>query len=321
MKVWITGAHGFIGRYLARQLSRDGTPVAGIGHGAWPEIEYANWGIARWINGEISASNLALLSQAAGVPDVVFHLAGGSSVGVAIANPLEDFRRTVDSTAELLDWLRQHAPSARLVAVSSAAVYGNGHRHPIAETAPVQPYSPYGSHKYLMEELCRSYATNFGVNVVLPRLFSVYGAGLKKQLLWDLCCKLSAGRRVELGGTGEELRDWIEVRDVARVLQRLPVLASPDAPVVNVASGTATAVNEITALVGAAWMAMGGTPGEVAFSGKSRPGDPFSLVADTALMQTLGVGDIQPVQQGVAEYVRWFRLQQDGDNGRLLGGI
>lgn len=310
MSVWITGAHGFIGSHLARQLSRTGELVVGIGHGAWPEAESASWGISHWINGEISASNLASLSQSVGLPDTVFHLAGGSSVGIAIANPLEDFRRTVDSTAELLDWLRQHAPNARLVAVSSAAVYGNAHRDPIAETASVQPYSPYGSHKYLMEELCRSYATNFGLRIVLPRLFSVYGTGLKKQLLWDMCCKLSGSGHVELGGSGEELRDWIEVRDVVRVLQRLPVLADTDARVVNVASGKATAVKEITALVGAAWQAMGRAVSDITFNGKSRPGDPFSLVADTALMQTLEIGDLVPVQQGVDDYVRWFCTQQ-----------
>ena len=54
----------------------------------------------------------------------------------------------------------------------------------------------------------------------LPRLFSVYGAELKKQLLWDLCGKFAAGGAVELGGTGNELRDWTDVRDVARALIR-----------------------------------------------------------------------------------------------------
>lgn len=317
MNVWVTGAHGFIGRHLARQLSLDGYSVAGLGHGAWPEFEYTGCGIAHWINGGITASNLALLGQSAGIPEVIFHLAGGSSVGVAIANPLEDFRRTVDSTAELLDWLRQNTPSTKLVAVSSAAVYGDGHPHPIVETATIRPYSPYGSHKYLMEELCRSYATNFGVKVVLPRLFSVYGVGLKKQLLWDLCCKLEAGGSVELGGTGEELRDWIEVRDVAKVLQRLPALASIEAPIINVASGQGITVRDIAALVGKAWKSVGGALSEISFNGRSRPGDPYSLVADIALMRELGSDNLLPLREGVTEYVNWFHARQaEGQRGR-----
>lgn len=306
---WITGAHGFIGRHLASSLRAAGYQVAGIGHGAWPEAEAAQWGLSYWLNGEISASNLGQMRQALGIPDVVFHLAGGSSVGAAIAHPHEDFTRTVVSTAELLEWLRQHSPATRVVAISSAAVYGSAHSGPIAEDARLSPYSPYGTHKLMMEELCRSYAANFSLQVVLPRLFSVYGPGLKKQLLWDLCGKISAGSAVELGGSGDELRDWIDVRDVVRGLERVVQLASVEAPVVNLASGVATSVRAIAAMVAKSWADSAAHAREVTFSGRSRPGDPFSLVADVARMRACGIDNRIPVAQGVAEYVAWYRAQ------------
>lgn len=306
---WITGAHGFIGRYLARGLQAGGYQVAGIGHGAWPEAEAARWGISFWLNGEISASNLGQMRHALGLPDVVFHLAGGSSVGSAIANPHEDFTRTVVSTAELLEWLRQHSPATRLVAVSSAAVYGSAHSGPISEDAPVSPFSPYGTHKLMMEELCRSYAINFGQQVILPRLFSVYGPGLKKQLLWDLCGKIAAVGKIELGGTGDELRDWIDVRDVVQGLEQMGKLASVQAPVINLASGTATAVREIAAMVAAQWDSVGVPSRRVTFSGRSRPGDPFSLVADVSQMRACGIDIHIPVAHGLTEYVGWYRAQ------------
>jgi UDP-glucose 4-epimerase len=125
--VWITGARGFIGRYLARHLHALGCSVSGIGHGGWPVREAAQWGVSYWMNGEISSSNLGQMYSSVGRPDVVFHLAGGASVGAAVANPHEDFTRTVVSTAELLEWLRQYSQETRIVAVSSAAVYGSGH--------------------------------------------------------------------------------------------------------------------------------------------------------------------------------------------------
>ena len=306
---WITGAHGFIGRYLARSLQAGGYQVGGIGHGAWPEAEAAHWGVSFWLNGDISASNLGQLRHSLGLPDVVFHLAGGSSVGAAIANPHEDFTRTVVSTAELLEWLRQHSPATRLVAVSSAAVYGAAHSGPIAEDARLSPFSPYGAHKLMMEALCRSYAANFGLQVVLPRLFSVYGPGLKKQLLWDLCGKIAAGGAVELGGSGDELRDWIDVRDVARGLEQVWKLAGEEAPVINLASGRATSVREIATMVAAQWDGAGAPSRAVTFSGRSRPGDPFSLVADIAQMRTCGIDNHIPVAQGIADYVTWYRAQ------------
>jgi len=308
---WITGAHGFIGRYLARQLDAAGYRVAGLGHGAWPEAEAAQWGLGRWINGDITASNLGQLGSMLGAPDVVFHLAGGSSVGAAVANPHEDFSRTVVSTAELLEWLRQHSPATRLVAVSSAAVYGSDQRGAIREDARrPQPCSPYGSHKLMMEESCRAYASNFGLQVALPRLFSVYGPRLKKQLLWDLCGKMTVGHEVELGGTGDELRDWLDVRDAARCLEQLWHLASAQAPVVNLASGVATPVREMADLVASRFADSGVPRHKVAFSGQSRPGDPFSLVADISKMRTWGMDTRIPVARGVAEYVEWYRSQK-----------
>jgi len=305
---WITGAHGFIGRYLARGLQVEGYQVAGIGHGAWPEAEAAQWGLSFWLNGEISASNLGQMRHSLGLPDVVFHLAGGSSVGAAMANPHEDFTRTVVSTAELLEWLRQHSPATRLVAVSSAAVYGSAHSGPIPEDARVSPFSPYGAHKLMMEELCRSYAANFGLRLVLPRLFSVYGAELKKQLLWDLCGKLAAGGAVELGGTGNELRDWTDVRDVAGALGQAARLASDLAPVLNLATGVAMPVREIASTVALLWGGAEATA-RVGFSGRSRPGDPFSLVANIDRMRAQGIECAIPVTQGIAEYVAWYRAQ------------
>ena len=135
MTVWITGANGFIGRYLARELADAGHAVDGIGHGAMEESEKQRLGLLRWVNGEIDAANLNALAAEQGLPSTIFHLAGGSSVGLSIALPFEDFSRTVASTARLLEWMRGSAPQTRLIVASSAAVYGADHGGPIAEDA------------------------------------------------------------------------------------------------------------------------------------------------------------------------------------------
>lgn len=301
--IWITGAHGFIGKHLARTLALSGHNVSGLGHGIWPEQQAATWGVTHWINGDILPGNLQLLQQVAGSPAVVYHLAGGSSVGGAIANPREDFFRTVGTTMELLEWLRLNAPSARLIVVSSAAVYGSGHMGGIAEDMAREPFSPYGYHKLIMEQLCRSFATTYGTRVVVARLFSVYGSFLQKQLLWDLCTKLATGlSTIELGGVGDELRDWTDVRDVARALSLVKELASDAAPIINVGTGRATSVREVASLVVDAWPTMA----NVVFSGKSRTGDPFSLVADGSRLQSLGFEWEISVENGIRDYVEWY---------------
>ncbi len=302
--VWVTGARGFIGSNLCSYLAQQGNQVLGVGHGAWPPEIAARSGLSYWVNGEIEASNLRQLLEQSGTPEVIYHLAGGSSVGLSVQAPAEDFRRSVASTAALLEWIRGHVPQSRLVISSSAAIYGNGHKDAIAEEGCFTPYSPYGFHKRSAELLCESYAHNFGLKIAIVRLFSVYGPGLCKQLLWDLCCRLNQSpSRLMIHGTGNEIRDWLYVEDAVRVLIAAGSSASQAPFIVNGGTGFGTCVRDVATLLCKAW----GLSPEMEFSGKNRAGDPFSLLADTKRLQTLDFVPQHQLTSGLAEYVRWFQ--------------
>ena len=305
---FVTGAHGFIGRHLSKELFLNGFSVAGLGHGAWPEVEAAQWGISHWLNGTVDTVNLDVLRRLAHTPEVVFHLAGGASVGASLANPREDFYRTVTTSAELLEWIRQHMPSTRVILVSSAAVYGNSCQNTISESSALKPYSPYGVHKRLMEELGQSYSDNFGLSVVIARLFSVFGPDLRKQLLWDLCTKLATGAsQITLGGTGHEMRDWTDVSDVVNCLIGLAGQGLEGFNVFNIGTGIGTSVREVASHVSASWQAHGGQFTELVFSGESRPGDPLTLVANCDKLQKMDLCCCQPLAKHLDSYVQWFR--------------
>ena len=307
MSVWITGANGFIGRHLIAELAAAGETVCGLGHGAFAEADRRRLGLQSWINGEVDAANLNALAALHGRPSRLFHLAGGSSVGLSIELPLEDFSRTVASTARLLEWLRNSAPDCLLVVASSAAVYGADHAGPIAEDAALAPMSPYGQHKLMMEHLCRSYTLSYGIRSVIVRLFSVYGPNLRKQLLWDACSRLSQGGPVlGLGGTGNELRDWTDVRDVTRLLAVLSTLPHDDhCRVINGGSGRGTRVADIAKML----VGHFGANASVTFSGLARAGDPYSLVADDSALRGIGFQWRIPLERGIADYVTWFKGQ------------
>jgi UDP-glucose 4-epimerase len=307
MSVWITGANGFIGRHLARSLADAGHAVHGVGHGALDNAERHLLGLRIWLNGEIDAANLDALAAVSGLPSTIFHLAGGSSVGLSIAQPFEDFSRTVAGTARLLEWLRVSAPGCRLIAASSAAVYGADHAGAISEDAPLTPMSPYGQHKLMMEQLCRSYAATFGVCSTVVRLFSVYGPHLRKQLLWDICSRLQKGERdLVLGGTGAELRDWIDIRDVVRLLAGFTGHPQREAfEAINGGSGRGTSVADVAGLLVENW----GCGISVRYSGSARAGDPFSLLADDSRLRGLSFDWRVPVARGLGDYVKWFKDQ------------
>lgn len=309
--VWVTGARGFIGRNLSKYLAQQGDEVLGVGHGAWLPETPISFGVSYWINGEIDDSNLRQMLDTSGQPDVIYHLAGGSSVGLSMQTPAEDYHRSVSTTSKLLEWIRGNVPETRLVVSSSAAIYGNTQMDVITEDGYFTPYSPYGFHKRAAELLCESYAHNFGLRIAIVRLFSVYGSGLCKQLLWDLCCRLQQSpSKLNLHGTGSEIRDWLYIEDAVKVLVAASANASCTPFTVNGGTGIGTCVRDVATLLCRAW----GQSIEIKFSGEQRAGDPFSLIADTKRLRSLGFVPQHKLTSGLEEYVNWFRQLNTGIN-------
>lgn len=303
-KVWITGGKGFIGRNLAKHLAHNNCKVFGIGHGAWVGKAPKNWSYSDWMQAEISYSNLNNLATEHGQPDLIYHLAGGSAVGPSIQNPYEDFQRTVDTTAKLLEWVRQESPKTRVIAASSAAVYGRGHVGSIDEDAHCTPFSPYGYHKSMLEGLFASYRDTYDLTLSVVRLFSVYGPGLEKQLLWDICQKLESvnNNEILLHGTGHELRDWLHVSDACDLLWK--VATSKELPqIINGGTGVGTSIKQIAQMTIDAW----DQPFKVSFSGVGRKGDPLSLVANISKAYTLNFSPSVKIESGITEVVQWYK--------------
>lgn len=305
---WITGADGFIGRHLSQHLLAQGHHVCALGFRDSPAVA-TNPRWADWAEGEVDAGLLDALATRQTVPDAIFHLAGGGSVGASFADPWGDFRRTVLSSGAVLDWVRRNAPRTRVLQISSAAVYGGGHEGHISESAVLDPYSPYGAHKLAAEALCQSAVKNFGVDAIIIRPFSIFGVGLRKQLLWDVARKLSDKPSVlELGGSGNEMRDWLPVEGLTGILAALAERDIPSGSVYNAGTGSATSVRQIVTWLASA---IGAENVELNFSGVARAGDPEHLIADTGRLSALGILPQPDVRAAVTEYAEWFRMQSE----------
>ena len=217
--VWVTGAHGFLGRNLCRYLSGHDFCVIGIGHGHWKPGEAQAWGVSQWFFSEVHLAALYDIGAKTDKPQAIFHIAGGSSVPLSLENPYLDYQRTVGTTIDVLEFARLNSPETKIIYPSSAAVYGSINKDRISEKTPLKPVSPYGVHKKIAEYLCLSYGQHFSIATSVVRLFSVYGIGLRKQLLWDACSKLSRNE-VTFFGTGHETRDsqglWLAGRLLGR---------------------------------------------------------------------------------------------------------
>lgn len=297
--VCITGAYGFIGRNTSKYYAEKGWHVIGIGHGTWGRTEWKTWGLADWHAADITLDSLITY---AGTPDAIIHCAGSGSVSFSMDHPFQDFQRTVDTTAAVLEFARIYNPSCQIVNLSSAGVYGSVEKTPIKESAPLKPISPYGTHKKMAEALCLSYAKHHGIRVSILRLFSIYGISLRKQLLWDACKKLQ-NNNISFYGNGSEIRDWLHISDATNLIYAAAESASTNVPILNGGSGSGTSVKEILKEL----FLFYGKTDTPQFSGTSRAGDPIHYVADIARAQKIGWTPKVSWKEGVKYYVQWFK--------------
>lgn len=298
--VLITGAAGFIGRHVSLEFARQGWHVIGLGRGDWSD--WHDYGLSHWHRADVDLDSLL---EYAGKPDAIVHCAGGASVGFSISQPAIDFDLSVRTTSNILEFIRVHSPVTRLVYTSSAAVYGQVRTLPIMEETALNPLSPYGLHKRMAECLCELYSQQFGVSVSIVRLFSIYGVGLRKQLLWDACRKFDQGE-CDFFGTGEEIRDWLHVEDVSRLLFTAAQNTSTQCPVINAGSGLGVPVAKILQHVSNQFR----RDLNPRFSSQPKAGDPNAYIADISKASDWNWTPKIKWREGIAEYVDWYKKCQ-----------
>jgi UDP-glucose 4-epimerase len=172
----VTGCAGFVGSNLVDHLLDIGYSVIGLdnfSNGLERNLESALMNPRfKLITASILDDELA--SQLDFEIDVIYHLAGISSVKRSIEDPLLVHNINATGTLKMLELARLNR-ARRVVFSSSAAVYGMPEEIPVNETTPVEPLSPYGASKLAAEMYLRAYHNTYGIETVILRYFNIYG--------------------------------------------------------------------------------------------------------------------------------------------------
>ena len=299
-KILITGAKGFIGSNVAKHFKNVGFTTYGIGHGDLFVDECCAIGLDSWYKSDVSIQTIKDINQ---VFDVIVHCGGSGSVGLSVENPYEDFKKTVDGTLEVLEYMRLYNKDAHLIYPSSPAVQGECPDKPIKEEYVGKPLSPYGYHKKIAEDLCRSYSDKYDIKISVIRFFSVYGNGLRKQLLWDACNKIiKAGHKVIFWGTGNETRDFIHLNDVLNIFKSVMNIDEKYI-VINGGSGEKHTVREVVLLIRELLQ----SDCNIEFNNRANEGNPMYYWADTAKLDATGYTNKTALLDGLKNYIEWIK--------------
>lgn len=246
MRALVTGATGFVGRYLVERLAQDGAEVfaAGGPHDTEPHFPID------LLDTQTIAAAFDLAQ-----PDIVFHLAAQAFVPRAVEAPGETYKTNVTGTANVLAtlraWRERAGRKARLLFVSSAEVYGVQPQEamPLDESRAPNPANPYAASKAAAEAIVLGETRSFGVDAVITRAFNHIGPGQAEQFVVSSfasqLARIAAGGEAVLSvGNLQAKRDFLDVRDVVDAYVQL-ASAGRSGEIYNVCSGTAISIREV----------------------------------------------------------------------------
>lgn len=291
-KILVTGGAGYIGSFTVYTLKQAGfQPVV------FDSLETGHREAIKGI--KIYQGNLQkdikLLDKVfkEEKPDAVVHFAAYIEVGESVENPQKYFFNNIVGTLNLLNVMINNQV-LKMVFSSTAAVYGEPKKIPIAEDDPKMPTNPYGESKLMVEKILNWYGKAYGLSSVALRYFNAAGAALDGSIGQDYprpthlitrACEAALGKRTDFKIYGDDyetpdktcLRDYIHVLDLAEAhVAALKILKKDKKGYhyYNVGTGRGYSVLEVVKMV----KQVSG----VDFSspiGPRREGDPARLVA------------------------------------------
>ena len=295
----ITGGAGYIGAHVADAFLADGKDVViydSLYQGLESRIEYLRKKHGKEITLIVADIRDTFKFEevlAEYAPDGVIHTAALKAVGESMEKPDEYFEVNYGATAKMLESLTKYE-TRNFIFSSTAAVYGSpNHSNPIREDDPKNPISPYGASKLAAEDEVNKYLALPGNHGTSLRFFNVVGTAAQElmdnsveNLVPIVINKLKSGQAPVIYGTdyptpdGTCIRDYVDVRDVAKAhlssaneLNKLPF-------VMNVGSEKGASVREVIKLVCNAY----GLNEIEALESERRTGDPAVLYANTSVI-------------------------------------
>jgi UDP-glucose 4-epimerase len=247
-KVVVTGGAGFIGSNLCRTLLEQGAKVTAYDNMYSGKMKFIEDLMDKGLNFvQEDIRDTQALAKATKNSEVIFHLAAQTSVPFSMENPKEDTEINVVGTLNVLEAAKKIG--ARVVFASSAAVYGNPDKRPTPETYPTNPIAFYGLSKLLGENYCQFYKEIYGLEVVMLRIFNVYGPNCHG-VMYDFLNKLQkTPDKLEVLGTGRQARDFVFISDMVNFLLKGATYPAAAGEVFNVGTGITTSVSELAEML------------------------------------------------------------------------
>jgi UDP-glucuronate 4-epimerase len=319
--ILVTGAAGFIGFHVARQLLAEGRPVVGLDNlNSYydPALKQARLALLRndsnfaFVEADLADRETIAALFARHRFDKVVHLAAQAGVRYSIDHPHTYADSNLQGFLNVLEGCRNNS-CRHLVYASSSSVYGANTKLPFAvQDRTDHPVSFYAATKKANELMAQSYSHLYRLPVTGLRFFTIYGPwGRPDMALFLFVNAIMAERPIRLFNHGKMRRDFTYIDDVTRVVSKLidqvpaddPAAANAPSKVYNVGNHHP---EELMHVVGLLEQELGRTAIKELLP--MQPGDVLETFADVEdLTRDTGFAPSTPIALGVRNFVTWYR--------------
>jgi UDP-glucuronate 4-epimerase len=315
MRIFVTGAAGFIGSRLSKALLARGDEVIGFDNlNDYYAIEHKERHLSdllpetrfRFIKGDLSDAPALRELLITNKPDAVAHLAAMAAVRYSVQHPLIYGQVNVQGTMNLLDAAR-HLGKPRCILASTGSTYGKDTPVPFKETASAdRPLAPYPASKRAMELLAHSYHHLWNLPTTILRFFNVYGPhGRPDMMPWMWSQMIQQGKPITLYGNGKLKRDWTFIDDI--VAGFIAALDKPlDYEIINLGCSQPVENSHFVQIL----EELVGRKAEI-IDTPTPPSEPLISYADiTKARQILNYNPKVNAKEGLTRFVHWMRQEK-----------
>jgi UDP-glucose 4-epimerase len=309
MKCLVTGAAGFVGSSISDRLISRGDTVIGVDcfldyYPRWVKEENLKGARSHknfeFIEGDLLNLDIQKLLQRV---DVVFHQAGQAGVRASWGEYFKTYTdNNILATQRLLEGARALKNPPKIVYASSSSVYGDAESYPTHERMVPAPVSPYGVTKLAAEHLVSLYASQFGLNTVSLRYFTVFGPRQRPDMAFTRFCYKALNKiEIPIFGDGSQSRDFTFISDIVEA-NLLAAEHGGNGRVFNIGGGTNATVNDVLTILRKLTGEL-----QVRYSEKM-VGEAKKTAADTtAARRDLQFSPKVSLEQGIEAQVNWMK--------------